>query len=59
MTGRLNEKITGFPKAPDRAGSTGNTGRISKNQLNENGRNAYNSSDQFRDAVDRGSVGLY
>lgn len=59
MTGRLNEKITGFPKAPDRAGSTGNTGRISKSQLNDRGRDAYNSSEQFRDAVDRGSVGLY
>ncbi|MFT2211512.1 hypothetical protein ACLJYM_06455 [Rhizobium giardinii] len=59
MTGRLNEKITGFPKAPDRAGSTGNTGKISRGQLNDRGRDAYNSSEQFRDAVDRGSVGLY
>lgn len=59
MTGRLNEKITGFPKAPDRAGSTGKTGRISRDQLNDRGRDAYNSSEQFREAVDRGSVGLY
>jgi cell wall hydrolase len=59
MNGRLNTMVTGYPKAPERAGSTGKTGRISKSQLNENGRNAYNSSQQFRDAVDRGSVGLY
>ena len=59
LNGRINTMVTGYPKAPSRAGSTGNTGRISKSQLNENGRNAYNSSEQFREAVDKGSVGLY
>lgn len=59
MSGRLNTMITGYPTAPNRAGSTGNTGRISKSQLNESGRNTYNSSEQFRNAVDRGGIGLY
>jgi len=59
MTGKLNTMVTGYPKAPSREGSKGNSGRISRGQLNDNGRNAYNSSEQFRNAVDQGSVGLY
>lgn len=57
--GRLNTMMTGYPTAPSRAGSVGNTGRISRSQLNESGRNAYNTSEQFREAVDQGRVGLY
>lgn len=59
MTGRINTMMTGYPQAPSAAGSRGQTGGISRDQLNEQGRNAYGSSGQFRDAVDKGSVGLW
>lgn len=54
MTGK---KQSEFPTAPE--GGQGRDSRISYNDLNEYGREAYDKSRQVRDVVDNGKVGLF
>lgn len=52
-----NQDQNEFPDRPQ--GSRGDTGNYGQSGLNEQGRNAYGSSGQFRDAVDSGKGGLW
>lgn len=54
MTGKPQSM---YPTTP--AGGYGTGRGVSYNDLNERGRDTYNESGDFRDAIDRGGVGLY
>lgn len=54
MTGKPQSM---YPTTP--AGGYGTGRGVSYNDLNERGRDTYNDSGDFRDAIDRGGVGLY